>query len=101
VKVKLDANLGRRGRAVFLETGHDVATASEQSLARAPDADLIEACRREGRALVTLDTDFANPLAYPPERYAGIIVLRMHQRATATDIEAVVRADEPVLVGYS
>jgi predicted nuclease of predicted toxin-antitoxin system len=101
VKVKLDANLGRRGRAVLLAAGYDVATATEQSLATAPDAALIEMCRRESRALVTLDTDFGNAMAYPPHAYAGIVVLRMHQRATAAEIDAVLRAFVAAVAGSS
>ena len=34
-------------------------------------------CQREGRAVVTLDLDFADLRAYPPSDYAGIIVLRL------------------------
>ena len=101
MKVKLDANLGRRGQAVLVEAGYDVATASEQSLASAPDGRLIAACRAEGRALVTFDTDFANPLAYPPRDYAGIVVLRMPPRATVADIEATLRAVVRVVTGQS
>jgi hypothetical protein len=41
---------------------------------------VIEACQTEGRALVTLDVDFADIRAYPPVQYAGLIVLRLkHQ----------------------
>ena len=101
MKAKLDANLGRRGRAVLVEAGYDVATASEESLASAADATLIAACRAEGRALVTLDTDFANPLAYPPRDYAGIVVLRMPPRATVADLEATLRALARVVTGQS
>lgn len=37
---------------------------------------LPAAASREGRCLLTLDLDFANIFAYPPERYAGLVVLR-------------------------
>ena len=47
-----------------------------QQMESAPDTVVIEACRREGRALVTLDLDFANPLDYRPSEYTGIAVLR-------------------------
>ncbi|MCX7009988.1 MAG: DUF5615 family PIN-like protein, partial [Kiritimatiellaeota bacterium] len=33
-------------------------------------------CKAEKRILVTMDTDFGNILAYPPEEFPGIIVLR-------------------------
>ncbi len=41
------------------------------------DDELIEACRVEGRVLVTLDLDFSNVLRFPPGYYAGIVVLRI------------------------
>ena len=40
------------------------------------DVNLAEVCRREGRAIVTLDLDFSDIRSYPPSDYAGIIVLR-------------------------
>ena len=52
----------------------------------ATDIELIDACRRETRCLVTLDLDFANPLRFPPADYSGIAVLRPHGRANAGDL---------------
>jgi predicted nuclease of predicted toxin-antitoxin system len=92
VKVKLDANLGTRGQRVFAEAGHDVSTAESQGLSRAPDAVVIQRCTEEGRALVTLDTDFANAMLYPPDKHAGIVVLRTLPRMTLSDIESMLRA---------
>jgi predicted nuclease of predicted toxin-antitoxin system len=77
LKVKLDENLGSRAIELFRESGHEVSTVSEQNLGGASDDGLIEACRAEGRVLVTLDLDFSNVLRFPPERYAGIAVLRV------------------------
>ena len=92
MKLKLDANLGTRGCRRLVDGGHDVSTADIQSLAHASDETLIAACAAEGRALITLDTDFANAIRYPPLRYAGIIVIRTTPRATASDIEAALGA---------
>ena len=50
------------------------------------DAALIEACRREGRVLVTLDLDFANPLDYCPSDYSGIAVLRLPNNTSSEDL---------------
>ena len=52
------------------------------------DPEIAEVCRVEERALVTLDLDFADILAYPPEKYSGIIVLRL----TVQDVASVLRA---------
>lgn len=38
----------------------------------------------ERRVLVTLDLDFANIQEYPPENFAGIVVLRLKAQDKAT-----------------
>lgn len=88
--VKLDENLGERGRRLFVDAGHDVATVSDQGLAGAADHRVADVCRAERRLLVTLDLDFSNPLVFPPERYAGIAVLRLPKRLTPGDLDAAV-----------
>jgi predicted nuclease of predicted toxin-antitoxin system len=92
VKLKLDANLGIRGRHLLVDAGHDVSTAESQGLGLASDDALIAVCAAEARALVTLDTDFANAMRYPPAQYAGIVVVRTTPKATANDIEAALAA---------
>jgi predicted nuclease of predicted toxin-antitoxin system len=88
VKLKLDENLGVRGKHVLDAAGHDACTVAAQKLTAADDRHLIEICRLEGRALVTLDVDFANPLVFPPADYAGIAVIRLPKRPTAADLQA-------------
>lgn len=66
--------------------GYDVSTVTAQQLAGTLDEVLIEVCRVEARILVTLDLDFSNPVQYPPEKYAGIIVLRPSKAPTYTEI---------------
>ena len=86
MKLKLDENLGGRGRAILSRAGHDVATVTSQSLQQSDDTSLIELCRREGRALVSLDLDFANSLHFKPSDYAGIAVLRLPRRPSHEDL---------------
>ena len=88
MKLKLDENLGVRGKHVLDAAGHDACTVAAQKLTAADDRHLIEICRLEGRALVTLDVDFANPLVFPPADYAGIAVIRLPKRPTSADLQA-------------
>lgn len=86
MKLKLDENLGQRGREICAAAGHDVSTVAEQNLTSAPDPKVIAVCASEGRCLVTLDLDFANPLRFPPKDHAGIAVLRLPKRPVAQDL---------------
>jgi predicted nuclease of predicted toxin-antitoxin system len=72
LKLKLDENLGRRLAQLFQAAGHDAATVLGQQMAGAADSELIQRCRLEGRAIVTLDLDFGNPLLFraPPNTVA-------------------------------
>ncbi|MDP9193546.1 MAG: DUF5615 family PIN-like protein [Acidobacteriota bacterium] len=69
------------------DRGWDVATVAEQDLCSVADATLIEVCRVEDRWLISFDTDFANTLRFPPSRYKGIAVLRLHEPVSLSDIE--------------
>jgi predicted nuclease of predicted toxin-antitoxin system len=87
VKVKLDENLGSLG-AQFLRTQSiDVLTVADQGLLTAPDDKILGVCVLEGRCLVTLDLDFANPLQYRPGDYAGIVVVRIPGRLRLPELE--------------
>jgi predicted nuclease of predicted toxin-antitoxin system len=77
MRFKLDENFGQRCREVLTAAGHDVATVADQQMSGAADSDLLAACQRETRCLVSLDLDFANPLRFPPSGYAGIVVVRL------------------------
>lgn len=76
MRFKVDENLPVEAAELLRRHGHEAVTVREQGLAGKPDAELAWVCRAEGRALVTLDQDFADVRLYPPRDYAGMIVLR-------------------------
>jgi len=80
MKLKIDENLPIEAVDSLRHAGHDTATVSEQDLGGASDLDVAAVCQREKRALITLDTDFADIRAYPPEQFPGLIVLRLHRQ---------------------
>jgi predicted nuclease of predicted toxin-antitoxin system len=91
LKIKLDENLGRRCAQLFTEAGHDTATVPSQKLSGASDPEVIIRCRDEGRALITLDLDFGNPLLFKPSEYHGIAVLRPHSPVAPHELEELCR----------
>lgn len=76
MKFKVDENLPSEHAEMLRAAGHDATTVAEQKLTGAEDAALMQRCWSEGRILVTLDMDFANVRAYPPETHPGILVFR-------------------------
>jgi len=88
--IKLDENLGDRGRQILREFGHEIATVAEQGLASADDDRVAKVCQAESRCLVTLDLDFSNPFVFPPEEYSGIAVIRLPRHPTPADLFAAV-----------
>ena len=79
MKFKIDENLPVEIAVGLRNVGHDAMTVVDQGLGGGADANVADVCKREGRALVTLDLDFSNVHAYPPANYAGIVVLRVRQ----------------------
>lgn len=76
MQFKMDENLPVELAGMFREAGHDAVTVLDQNLAGAKDSDIASVCTREGRAIVTLDMDFADIRSYPPDAYPGLVVFR-------------------------
>ena len=95
MRFKLDENMPRLARAPLESHGWDVHDVHEEGLGAALDQPIQEACEREGRILVTLDTDFADTRRYNPGRSPGVIVLRPRDqsiRAILQCLDGAIRA---------
>lgn len=80
MRLKVDENIGRRGRDLLSSAGHDVTSVRDERLGGQPDEVIFRACQTEGRALITLDHDFGNVLRFPPESAHGTVVLELPPR---------------------
>ncbi len=81
MQFKIDENLPIEIAELLTNAGHNAKTVNEQQLQGARDPVLIDVCKSENRVLVTLDTDFSDIRAYPPQEFSGIIVLRVGSQA--------------------
>ena len=92
LRFKLDENLPRVAEALLREAGHDVDTALGEQLGGKTDADILAACIREKRTLITLDLDFSDIRLHPPASYQGIWVLRPSLQSISNTLDLLRRA---------
>ena len=69
MRFKIDENLPVEFADLFEENGYNALTVLQQHLCGEADTSIAQICQREKRALVTLDTDFADIRSYPPEKF--------------------------------
>ncbi|MEO6331170.1 MAG: DUF5615 family PIN-like protein [Gemmatimonadaceae bacterium] len=87
MRFKLDENMPRLARERLVSRGWDVHDVYEEGLGAALDQPIQEACERERRILITLDTDFADTRRYDPGRSPGVIVLRPRNQSIPAIIQ--------------
>lgn len=75
MKFKLDENFDWKLAAVVADGGHEADTVKDEKLSGKPDQTIYQACIADGRILITMDLDFANPLRFPPAPTAGIVIV--------------------------
>ena len=76
MRAKLDENVPIEAAELLRAAGWNCDTVHDEGLGGAEDPRVGAACQMEGRALFTLDLDFADIRAYPPSEYVGIVVFR-------------------------
>jgi predicted nuclease of predicted toxin-antitoxin system len=80
MKFKVDENLPVEAAELLRKAGYDALTIYDEKLAGTRDPKIARICQEENRALITMDTDFADIGAYPPGDYSGFIVLRLKRQ---------------------
>lgn len=73
---KVDENMPIESASVLQAAGWECDTVFDEELSGAEDPDIGARCQAEERVLFTLDTDFADIRAYPPNKFVGIVVFR-------------------------
>lgn len=81
MRFKLDENLPSEMAELFAGAGHGAVTVLDQQMGGAEDPDLAAICLREDRILMTLDMDFIDVRAYPPQHFPGIVVFRLARQS--------------------
>jgi len=91
MEFKIDENLPVEVVGVLQRAGHEAITVHDQDLVGEIDRTLALVCQSEQRALITLDTDFADIRTYPPGHHAGFVVLRLKQQDKESVLKVVAR----------
>jgi len=91
VRAKLDENIPAEGTELLRAAGWACDTVPGEGLGGAEDAKIAAACRAEARVLFTLDLDFSDIRAYPPNEYVGIVVLRPAEPSRRMVLQMLVR----------
>jgi len=93
---KIDENMPIESAVVLRNAGWDCHTVFDEALNGAEDPDIGARCQAEARVLFTLDTDFADIRAYPPDEFTGIIVFRP-VKPSRDSVLALLRQSIPIL----
>jgi predicted nuclease of predicted toxin-antitoxin system len=83
VRFLIDADLPRSTGNLLRRYGHDPLDVRDIGLGRATDPEIAAYAQIQGMCLVSGDFDFADIRNYPPEAYAGLVVLELPRVATA------------------
>ncbi|MEZ4712015.1 MAG: DUF5615 family PIN-like protein [Caldilineaceae bacterium] len=79
MQFKCDENLPQEVTQLLQSNGYGALSIHDQNMVGEADAHIAMVCQSEDRIIATLDTNFADIRTYPPEAYAGIIVLRIRR----------------------
>jgi predicted nuclease of predicted toxin-antitoxin system len=79
--------------------GHEAHTVDEQGMAGTADIGLMAHVQTEGRVILTMDKSVADLRAYPPDKYAGIVLFRPRSSGRRTVLEFV-RQHLPTVLQY-
>lgn len=77
----VDASLPRATNDLVRSLGHDAIDVRDVGLGTSSDALVAAHAIEHGLCILTRDQGFGDPRVYPPEKYHGIVVLSLSDRA--------------------
>lgn len=82
----IDASMPRSTAPLVQSRGHQATDVRDIGLGCAPDQDIAAHAQARQFAIMSRDFDFADIREYPPDQYAGIVVIDLPSTATAPTI---------------
>jgi predicted nuclease of predicted toxin-antitoxin system len=82
----VDASLPRGTAPLIQSRGHQATDVRDIGLGGAPDQDIAAHAQTQQQVILSRDFDFADVRFYPPDQYAGIVVIDLPSTATAPTI---------------
>ncbi len=76
IRFKVDENCPAEFVEILQAAAYEADHVLDEGLGGCTDLEVASVLRRERRALLTLDLDFADVRRFPPAEFAGLIVLR-------------------------
>lgn len=82
----VDASMPRSAAPLIRSHGHQATDVRDIGLGGAPDPDIATYAQAHHLAILSRDFDFADIRSYPPDQYAGIVVIDLPPTATVPTI---------------
>lgn len=82
MRLLIDQNLARQVAVALRNAGHDAVHTAERGLSRAEDTEILELAAREGRVVVSEDTDFSMLLARAGAGTPSFVLIRSGEPLT-------------------
>jgi predicted nuclease of predicted toxin-antitoxin system len=82
MRCKIDEHLPLEIKDLLVQHQHDSVTVAEQGMAGSIDPDVAQVCRKEARALLTLDLDFSDIRTYPRKIITALLFFGPPYRAS-------------------
>src|SRR5438309_125526 len=82
----IDASMPRSTAPLVRSRGHRATDVRDIGLGSAPDQDIAAYAQSNQLAILSRDFDFADIRNYPPDQYAGIVVIDLPSTTTAPTV---------------